>query len=522
MESESEYQGGMAQDNIKVSAIEAITSVRAHDGGVYASKDVLFQNAIFGRDSIETAQDCMAFDPKITQEVIISLAQLQGTDKNLDTEEEPGRIHHEFRSLFVNDEKVSDESQAIITSLAEKKWGTPEKIHYFGTIDATPLYVGLVMDYVARNGSENLDTAFLDRQIVQKNGEVKTIRESVYAGLSWIENRMTQSPLGLVEFKRTNPQGVENQVWKDSDTSYIHTSGVIANHEEPIAPIEVQGYAYDALIKASKLLGSDEDKKRWQQGAMSLQNALDQLWIPDEQFFAMGIDRDDEKNPRLIQTISTNPALLLNTQIFDTMPEDKKNVYVEGIIRKIIGSNFLTDVGIRTRDVKYAQLIPHPYKPGEFLSDYHGSETSWIKETYDIAKGLDYQGFHRLAEQLENRILNAVSISGKFYEFYYVDKEGNVNYDPHDTIESSDERKKLAGTNIPEGSQAWTIAAVLDIKHKRGQKQSFVRDQNSPHYKLEEELLEQMPNIAVLSHLEEIPKPPIPFIIEKVHAPVSV
>lgn len=503
-------------DKQRASALKDLKGVMASDGGIYASADELFRDSKFGRDSAESGEDLLRSHPEVTKSIIISLAELQGSTYNPDTEEEPGRIHHEFRELYVQGRKVSEGSENIINNLASKKWGTPEKIHYFGTIDASPLYVRLVMDYVARNGKDSLDREFLDQEITKKNGEKITIRDSVTQGLSWIENRMQQSSLGLVEFKRTNPQGVENQVWKDSDTSYVHTDGTIANHDAPIAPIEVQGYAYDAFMKAREILGTEEDKERWERNALHLQSSLDQMWVPEEQFFAMGIDRDAEGKPRLIETTSTNSALLLDTDIFDTIPEPKKSIYIQSIVKKITSDSFLTDVGIRTRDVKYAELISHKTDPDKYLSDYHGSETSWIKETYDISKGLHRQGFHKLAEQLENRILNAVTISGKFYEFYYVDKEGEVNYRPVDTSESTDARKKLLVTNIPEGSQAWTIAAVLDIKHKRGENISYETSKNSPTSQLEESILQTIPIVDVITHMHEVLPPEPSFAIERI------
>lgn len=486
------------------SALESLEHVRARSSngeysGIYASSDILFENAIFGRDSIEVAEDLMAIKPEIAKDVISSLVQLQGTKTDPNTEEEPGKIHHEYRTLYINGEKVSEESQEIMRKLAGKGWGTKEEIHYFGSADATPLFVTLVLSYVARNGLNNLDLEFLDTEVMHKSGKVVKVRESVTAALSWIESKIEESPLHLIEFKRSNPQGIEYQAWKDSSTGYIHDFGALANHNGPIATIEVQGYAYDALIEASKILGTVEDKKRWVKSAKHLEDALDQFWIPGEQFFAMGIDRDEQGEPRLIQTLSTNPALLLNTKIFDNLPEAKKKMYISGIVNKITGSEFMTKVGIRTRALKYINIIPHPTDPSKHLSDYHGSETSWIKETYDIAKGLRRQGFFQLAEQLEIRIVNSVIKSGKYYEFYYVDEKGHVNYHPKDKLPFANGRKTLFGTNIPEGNQAWTIAALLASLYNLDKVNGEEVDTDTWQYRKEENILKTVPRENLLT-----------------------
>jgi len=75
----------------------------------------------------------------------------------------------------------------------------------------------------------------------------------VLAAVDWVVAKMDGSPLGLVEFRRRNPDGIPFQVWKDSGTSYIHLDGALANSAAAIAAVEVQGYAYDALLGAARL-----------------------------------------------------------------------------------------------------------------------------------------------------------------------------------------------------------------------------------------------------------------------------
>lgn len=517
------------------SAVRDFEKLHKKEERVVLASAVKF-NRVFGRDSTEVAEDLVDMEnPQdkekrdVAKEVVLSLARLQGVSlealvKKLrnegDTtpeeeikkayqlrEEEVGRIHHEYGPLG---DEASDELQALA-----RRWGGSKKeMLYYGTVDATPLYVRLVAKYVEKFGQGILDETYVGR-----DGKEATIRDSVRDVLSWIERRIASSNLGMVEFQRTNPQGLENQVWEDSHTAYVHPNGEIANHNAPIAPIEVQAYTYDALNMAAKMFvkESETDAKRWDLLASQLvQRTLDHFWIPDEAYFAMGIDRDEKGNARLIQTLSSNAVLLADSGIFDEVLPAKKEMYMTGIINKIFSDEFLTNVGVRCRAKRYGNL---PLKVSEIrserLSDYHGSEASWIKETYDIARGLHRQGFHRLAQQLEIRIINAVNTAGKQYEFFYVDLDGNVNYHPEKSgLPFSNGRKVLYGDTLPEGMQAWTITAVLASKRMQKWMYDFERNpkawdayRSSWQYATEERILAQIQHLKAAKHIADIRRP---------------
>lgn len=482
-----------------ISALEDLQKVHREKKGVVASAGKLFENAIFGRDSIEAAEDLLEVKPEIAKEVILILARLQGVAINQTTEEEPGRIHHEYRSLFFNDKRISAESERILRELVVR-WGEREdadELLYYGSVDATPLYVRLVLDFLERH-----DPLILDTKYTRKDGKEATIHESVLRALSWIEKRIDTSSLGLVEFKRTNPRGIENQVWKDSKEAYTHENGEPANHDWPIAAIEVQAYAYDALMEASRIFkeSNPADAQRFEEKAKTLQRkTLELFWMPDRKYFAMGIDRDKEGNPRQIKTESSNPALLLDTTIFDSLQEEERKTYINALVTNIVGPEFLTDVGIRCRALRYKDLIP--------FQDYHGTWAVWEKETFDIARGLRKRGFHRLASQLEVRIINGVNIAKKHYEFFYVAPDGKVNYDPESKRPTTiNGRLAIFGTNLPEEPQAWTISAVLASKIHRGRKTETPVNHFSWNYKLERELLSMMKIIEPLKTIEEATK----------------
>lgn len=478
------------------SALRDLQRVVSPDGFVSASDHHLYRSAFFGRDATELAEDLVHIYPEITRGVILNLARLQGVGYNPVTEEEPGRIHHEYRSLSWSGKRINRESEKIFRFLFKKWGGEDNQLTYYGTVDATPLYVNLVADYCKRYGTDILTT-----EIEQKNGEKITIGDSVFKATDWIESRMRTSDLGLIEFQTTNKKGLAIQAWKDSDYAYIHETGEPANIKAPIAPIEVQSYAYDALTKAAGMFRNAHPEKaeRWTQLANYLQTAVfEKFWVPEREYFAMGLDRDKNGTVRQIKTVSSNPALLLSTGVFDSPDEETKKEYISAIVKKIYSDEFITPVGLRCRSTLHKYLI--------HIQDYHGVWAVWPKETYDVAKGLEKQGFPRLADQLETRILNGINISGNNFEFFYVSPEGYVEYDPEEKRMHLTPQQIIDGTNYPENIQAWTVSAALAIKYKHAHPQPRQIDTQSWQYQLEENLLQKVPWEKLLKSREELKK----------------
>ena len=133
-----------------------------------------------------------------------------------------------------------------------------------------------------------------------------------------------------------------------------------------------------------------------------------------------------------------------------------KTKYVSAIVETITGPDFLTNGGIRSRSNNHNGLVEY--------WDYHGSNTTWPKETYDISKGLRRQGFTDLAEQLDNRLLNSLTRTGSYPEFLYVDDDGYILTEYLKSQTHGDFLvMTVEGSNNPESWQAWTIAAAIAI-----------------------------------------------------------
>jgi glycogen debranching enzyme len=431
-----------------------INLVKAPDNfGVFASIGPNFQYAVFGRDSLVVADDLLATHRDLVHEIILALAKLQGRSVNNNSEEEPGKIHHEYRAKQYNDVQIPDYSLGILSRL-QQLWGSEgsDIMLYYGGFDGTPLYVRLVCRFVELHGDSILNEEYIGRDKRSHN-----IRESIKCAMGWITYKLEESSLGLLEYKRINPHGIENQAWKDSRTSYIHRDGSIPNFSKGVASIEIQGYTYDALWAASKIAAdSDEQARYWQKLAVSIsEHVIDWFWMEDVQYFAQALDFDDQDKRHQVDTLTTNPALLLGTNLIKDLPEESRIRYINAITNMIFSDDFITEAGIRTRALRHKDI------PG--FIDYHGSYTVWHKETNEIAKGLRNVSKTELAAKLESKITETVIKTGEFSEFLYVDSDGKVWYNEKEALDYFNQRSPGGNLPIPEPGQAWTISSIYRI-----------------------------------------------------------
>jgi len=469
--------------DIKFIPAVALRSVTSKTGkGVYASSDQLYKGAVFGRDSLEVAEDLMLIKPKLVKNILITIASLQGQEYHDENEEEPGKIIHEYRNVVIDGRHISSRSRKILRSLSKKWGGNEEELAYYGSIDATPHFLRALSTYCSIYGY-----SIMNKVIKTRRGQEATMHEIALEATDWLLNQIKISSSKLLEFKKRNPRSISNQVWKDSEEFYVHENGELANHQRPIASIEVQGLVYDGLIGASELL--TERSTQCKDAARDIQKQVfKKLWMEDKRYFALGLDYNHKGKQRLITTTTANPASLLDTKIFDELKPEIKQKYITAIVEKIMGHEFLTDAGIRSRALSESHLVGH--------WDYHGSYCSWPKETYDIAKGLRRHGFVRLARQLENRLINICLKLRAYPEFVYVDGPGRV-------LASSPQKHShgdvmvVEGTNQPERIQAWTVSAIVAIISSRIKNKLIVKPKsaimNSWKQELESHIMARIP-----------------------------
>ncbi len=448
-------------ENTPLPVEEAVASMVMPGVGIQASNFENFKDDVFGRDSIRFGRD-LPDRQDIGRLVIDSLARLQAREEQVANEMADatfGGIHHEARLLYVDGRKIGPKQQEHLQRWSKRFGGDDNGFIYYGATDATPDYVTFVAEYCQRFGMEWLDETF-----EHVSGREYTYKQSLLDAITWIEERLEVSDIGLVESFHQNPTGHYFQFWRDTHESYRDPEGKIINALGPIASFEVQIKAYDALMNAADLLGDEmQDKvEEWRDRAADLRRrTLEWFWMPEDDYFGMAVDRDVEGKPRLVKTISSLPAESLDSRFWGDLDEADRQKYVAAIVQRTFTDEFLTEVGIRCLSKSLFAVLSHHFN--------HGPSAVWPMSNNVISIGLSRQGFYVLADELDQRTLNSVNIAGKLLENYDVTEDGRINYDPTADKEIEVDREELISSILPEHTQAWTASAIARILATRQQ-----------------------------------------------------
>ena len=195
-----------------------LVAARATDGNAGEAALRLFE-IVYGRDSLVAALFVGDLFPLLREATVLSLAHHQGKRYDPWHDEEPGRIAHMIRN-----------------TIPDAKLGYP----YYGTVDATPHFISAAMHAIKARPTFQAE-----------------IRHALDGAVAWLLRRLGTDELGLLSHQRVNPHGIANQVWKDSWDSMSHADGTVANHAAPVASLEAQALAYDALVEVGELHAAD-------------------------------------------------------------------------------------------------------------------------------------------------------------------------------------------------------------------------------------------------------------------------
>ena len=276
----------------------------------------------FGRDSIIASLQTLMLNTKIAQGTLKTLIHFQGKEINKDKEEEPGKIMHEIRF-----------GELARLNLIPH---TP----YYGTIDATPLFLILAVEYFHWTG----DLKF-----------IKKILPHLQAALDWIDKYGDVDHDGYVEYNPQSKRWAVNQGWKDSRDSSVHQDGSLAI--PPIALVEVQGYVYKAkkgMAEIFSYLGEKDTAGKLEKEAQELKVKFNRdFWMGDRKYFAFGLDYQKKQ----IASITSNPGNCLYSGIIE---EDK----AEAVAKKLFSDELFSGWGIRTMGRKEIGYDPMSYHNG--------------------------------------------------------------------------------------------------------------------------------------------------------------
>ena len=315
---------------------------------------------MFGRDSILTSLQALPFTPELAATTLHELGARQGSRLDDFRDEDPGRILHEMR-------------YGEMTAFEERPHSP-----YFGSADATPLYVVLLDEYE------------------RWTGDAKLVRELEYearAALNWIDEYADLLNNGYIWYQRRNEEtGLENQCWKDSWDSISFRDGRLPGF--PRATCELQGYAYDAKVRGARLARTFWNDAAFadklEKDAASLKRRFNRdFWVEDGEYFALALDPDGNK----VDALASNNGHLLWSGIVDKSK-------AKAVARHLLSDRLFCGWGVRTLGVGEGRYNPIGYHVG----------TVWPFDNSFIAWGLRNYGFKEEAARIAAGVLDAAEV----------------------------------------------------------------------------------------------------------------
>ena len=337
------------------SAADVALMITATPHGRYPYAGVPWFSTMFGRDGIITALSTLWADPTLSRDVLWCLAARQATGTNPARDAQPGKILHETR-------------QGEMAALGEIPFDA-----YYGSVDATPLFVMLAGRYLHRTG----DRAFIEH-----------LWPHIQSALAWIETDGDLDGDGFVEYARATGAGLRNQGWKDSHDAISHADGTLA--EGAIALCEVQAYAYEARRSGASIaeaLGERNIARHLRREAEALRMRFEQtFWCDDLSTYALALDGAR----RACRITSSNAGHVLISGI--ASPARARRVAAT-----LMSADMFSGWGMRTlsrREVRYNPM------------SYHNGSV-WPHDTAMVALGLANYGYKNEVVSLVDGLFQA-------------------------------------------------------------------------------------------------------------------
>jgi glycogen debranching enzyme len=316
---------------------------------------------LFGRDSLITSFMTLPLDPTLAHGSLRLLAALQGERRDDFRDEEAGKIMHEIRFGEL----------AMLGHIPHRP--------YYGSVDATPLWLILLSEYW---------------RVTRDDATARQLWPNAVRAWQWIEDQIGDEERPYLSYATRSRAGLRNQGWKDSEHGVVFANGASAS--PPIAICEAQGYAYDAACRlaelADEVMGDAPFSERLRSHAGDLAARFNQdFWLPGRGYYALGLDADG----RPIDALTSNIGHLLWSGI---VPADRATL--------VAGSLFSDDLwsgwGVRTMSRSALGYTPVGYHLG----------TVWPHDNAIVAAGLARYGFREQALRIGVAMLEAASLQG--------------------------------------------------------------------------------------------------------------
>lgn len=331
-------------------------SSHPHDTFLAAGAPWFF--TMFGRDSIIAARMLLPITTAIARGTLRALAGRQGTETDHTTAVQPGKILHEVRRTVLT---MAESGQALRLPPV-----------YYGTIDATPLWICLLHDAWKAG---------------MPAAEVEELLPNLQDALEWLRDHGDLDGDGFLEYLDTSGHGLVNQGWKDSGDAIRWHDGSLATG--PIALAEVQAYAFEAATVGAELLDAfgRAGAQEWRDYAAGMAERFRaQFWCEDElgPYPALALDADK----KAVDGVTSNMGHLLGTGILNQEEQ-------ELVVRRIMDPTMFSGYGVRTLSTTNGGYWPTRYHAGAV----------WSHDTALIISGMLADGFRDEAAQLASGLL---------------------------------------------------------------------------------------------------------------------
>ncbi len=326
--------------------------------GPYAYAGVPWFSTPFGRDGILTALQCLWLHPELARGTLAYLARMQAAEDSAEHDAEPGKILHEVR-------------QGELAATGEIPFG-----RYYGSVDATPLFIVLAGAFLERTG----DLEFIG-----------TLWPHIERALEWIDRYGDADGDGFVEYRRRSSRGLVHQGWKDSEDAIFHRDGRSATGA--IALAEVQGYVYAARKAAATLaraLGNPDRAATLEQAAETLRGRFEAVfWSEALGMYALALDGDK----RRCEVRASNAGQVLWSGI--ARPDRARRT-----VAALLGPAFFSGWGVRTLAEGEPRFNPMSYHNGSV----------WPHDNALIAMGCARYGQKRAALRILDALCEAAAL----------------------------------------------------------------------------------------------------------------
>lgn len=322
---------------------------------------------LFGRDSLWAARFLLPLTTRTAMGTLRTLAHVQATASDPETNADPGKIMHELRG------------ERLVSAGAFAAAGMSLPPLYYGTIDATPLWIITLGEALRWGAPED---------------EVRALLPNLEAALAWMRDWGDCDGDGFLEYIDRTGHGLSNQGWKDSGDSVRWRDGHIA--DGPIALCEVQGYAYQAAMTGAELLDrfGRPGGEVWREWAAALKTRFnDQFWVNDGhgRYPAIALDRDK----KAVDALTSNIGHLLGTGILDECG-------ARDVAARLTGPDMLSGYGVRTMSSECAGYWPQSYHCGSV----------WAHDSAIAMLGLAAEGYTDEAMRIAEGLIRAAETFG--------------------------------------------------------------------------------------------------------------